>query len=100
MMNAIEPNSTRSPGRIWTGSRTSHPFNLVPLWDPRSLSTQPSSRRTSRACIRDTDRSVRHRSQSRVRPMVNLTPLPGGKTSGAGMAAGFAGGASGFWEPG
>ena len=87
MMNAIEPNSTRSPTRTGTGSRTSQPLSLVPLCDPRSLSTQPSSRRISRACIRDTDKSVRQRSQSRVRPMVNRTPLPGGKTSGAGTAA-------------
>ena len=74
MMNAVEPNSTRLPARTWTGSRTSQPLSLVPLCDPRSLSTQPSSRRTRRACIRDTDKSVRQRSQSRVRPMVNRDP--------------------------
>src|ERR1017187_6043966 len=58
---------------------TSHPFTLVPLWDPRSFSSQPSGPRTSSACRRDTDKSVRYRSQSRVRPMVKRSPRPDGK---------------------
>ena len=74
---AAEPNCSTSPARTGTGSRTRQPFTRVPLCEPRSLSSQPSSPRSSWACSRDTDRSAIRRSQSCVRPMVNLVPRAG-----------------------
>ena len=84
MTNTTVPKETSSPGCTWTDCVTRQPLSLVPLVEPRSDSSQPSSSLCRWACQRDTLRSATVKSQDGARPIVNFRSSCRGRHSGRG----------------
>jgi hypothetical protein len=78
----VVPNVTLSPGRTSTSSVTRQPFTRVPLVEPKSVRNQRSSRRDSRACVRETVRSEITQSQRGERPTVTIARPAGSASRG------------------
>src|SRR5712691_4649991 len=84
MTNVTVPKETSSPACICTACVTRQPLSLVPLVEPRSDSSQPSSSLCNRACQRDTLRSATVKSQDGARPIVNRRSSCRGRHNGLG----------------